>query len=108
MMASKGHFLTQMPQPMHSSSEIQAILLLGLASTQSFPILTTGQNFLHSCRHFFGLHLRRKGREQHGSPRAGQRGSGMAHAPPVATRCKQKEASQRLHTRLARAGPRQP
>jgi hypothetical protein len=23
----------------------------------SLPILTTGQDFLHSCLHFFGLHL---------------------------------------------------
>ena len=24
---------------------------------QSFPILTTGQDFLHSCLHLLGLHL---------------------------------------------------
>ena len=24
---------------------------------QSFPIRTTGQDFLHSCRHLLGLHL---------------------------------------------------
>ena len=37
MMASKGHFFTQIPQPMQSSSEIQAILLVGVASTHSLP-----------------------------------------------------------------------
>merc|ERR1719473_895599 len=54
-MASKGHFLTQMPQPMQRGSDIQQILESLLASTQSFPVRTTGQNFLHSCLHFFGL-----------------------------------------------------
>lgn len=96
--------LTQMPHPMHSSSEIHAILLFGATSMHSLPasgvgtgghrmrlarqqgrwvwagggvrarirpatmpqsrragavhppILTTGHIFLHSCRHFFGLH----------------------------------------------------
>jgi hypothetical protein len=57
MMASKGHFLTQIPQPMHSSSEIQANLLLLDTSMHSFPTFTTGHDFLHSCLHFFGLHL---------------------------------------------------
>ena len=98
MIASKGHFLTQMPQPMQSSSEIQASLEEAETSMQSFPdvlfflvwvkrflkvrrerrrpslsllslllrsslisshspTLTTGQLFLHSWRHFFGLHL---------------------------------------------------
>jgi len=37
MIASKGHFFTQMPQPMQSSSEIQASLEEGLTSMQSFP-----------------------------------------------------------------------
>jgi len=87
-MASNGHFwcgvraasvinprrrrtLTQMPQPIHSSSESQAILLPGFTSMHSLPapagelhgseqeyfgspILTTGQDFLHSCLHFLG------------------------------------------------------
>jgi hypothetical protein len=39
MMASKGHFLTQMPHPMHSSSEIQAVLEEGATSTQSLPVV---------------------------------------------------------------------
>ena len=43
--------------PMQSGSEMNASLLLGLTSMQSFPSLTTGQDFLHSCRHFFGLHF---------------------------------------------------
>jgi len=37
MMASKGHFFTQMPQPMQSSSEIQASLEEAETSMQSFP-----------------------------------------------------------------------
>ena len=57
LMASKGHFLGQMPQPMHSRSEMKAILLSGVTSMQSLPVLTTGQDFLHSWRHFLGLHL---------------------------------------------------
>ena len=31
---------------------------LGLTSMQIFPIRTTGQPFLHSCLHFFGLHFK--------------------------------------------------
>jgi hypothetical protein len=45
------------PQPIQSVSEMAAILSLGVTSMQSFPILTTGQDFLHSCRHLLGLHL---------------------------------------------------
>ena len=85
-MASKGHlrdqshphaaneaayFLTQIPQPIHSSSEMNAFLSAGLTSIHSFPIFTTGHERLHSWRlshqlhirasdmlsdHFFGLH----------------------------------------------------
>lgn len=57
LMASKGHFLGQIPHPIHSRSEMKAILLLGSTSIQSLPVRTTGQDFLHSCLHFFGLHL---------------------------------------------------
>ena len=75
VIASKGHFFTQIPHPMHSSSEIVAILKenvtavkanhcclgthlsLGVTSMHSLPILTTGQDFLHSCLHLLGLHL---------------------------------------------------
>lgn len=49
--------LTQIPQPMHSSSDSEAILDSGLTSMHSLPIRTTGQDFLHSCLHRFGLHL---------------------------------------------------
>ncbi len=35
--ASNGHFFTQMPQPMHSSSEIHAIFDVGATSIQSLP-----------------------------------------------------------------------
>ncbi|EIE24325.1 hypothetical protein COCSUDRAFT_10993, partial [Coccomyxa subellipsoidea C-169] len=58
----------QIPQPMQSSSEIHAVFEFGATSMQSLPadypstlicspIFTTGQLFLHSCLHFFGLHL---------------------------------------------------
>ena len=57
LMASKGHFLGQMPQPMQRRSEMKAILLVGSTSMQSLPVRTTGQDFLHSWRHFLGLHL---------------------------------------------------
>ena len=36
---------------------MKANLLLGPTSIQSLPSFTTGQLFLHSWRHFFGLHL---------------------------------------------------
>ena len=36
--ASKGHFLTQIPQPMQSSSLRKAILSAGATSIQSFPV----------------------------------------------------------------------
>lgn len=36
---------------------MKASLLLGPTSMQSFPSLTTGQDFLHSWLHFLGLHL---------------------------------------------------
>ena len=36
---------------------MKAILLEGSTSMQSLPVRTTGQDFLHSCRHFLGLHL---------------------------------------------------
>lgn len=42
---------------MHNSSDIDAILLLGVTSIHNFPIRTTGQDFLHSCLHLLGLHL---------------------------------------------------
>lgn len=49
----KGHFLGQIPHPIHSRSEINAIFDSGVTSIHSFPVLTTGHDFLHSCRHFF-------------------------------------------------------
>lgn len=55
--AEKGHFRTQIPHPMHRVSEMNAIFDSGATSIQSLPVLTTGQDFLHSCLHFFGLHL---------------------------------------------------
>ena len=52
LMALKGHFLTQIPHPIHSRSEMKAIFDSGVTSMQSLPVRTTGQDFLHSCRHF--------------------------------------------------------
>ena len=49
--------LVQMLQPMHSSSEIHAILSFFWTSMQNLPIRTTGQDFLHSSMHFEGLHF---------------------------------------------------
>ncbi len=57
VMASKGHFFTQIPQPMQSSSDSEAIFESGDTSIHNFPIRTTGHDFLHSWRHRFGLHL---------------------------------------------------
>lgn len=42
---------------MHSSSESDAIFDVGVTSMHSLPMRTTGQDFLHSCRQRFGLHL---------------------------------------------------
>ena len=65
---------THIPQPIHSDSDMVAILSCGVTSIQSFPaadrfhdcfiqtischipILLTGQDLRHSCRHFLGLH----------------------------------------------------
>lgn len=56
LMASKGHFLGQIPQPMHKRSLMKAILLSGATSMHSLPVRTTGHDFLHSCLHLRGLH----------------------------------------------------
>ena len=53
LMAPNGHFLGQIPHPMQSRSEMKAILDSGVTSIQSFPVRTTGQDFLHSCLHFY-------------------------------------------------------
>ena len=42
------HFFTQIPQPIHSSSEMNAFLSDGLTSIHNLPILTTGHDLLHS------------------------------------------------------------
>ncbi|RKP24128.1 hypothetical protein SYNPS1DRAFT_7454, partial [Syncephalis pseudoplumigaleata] len=63
--ASNGHFFGQIPHPIHRVSEMKAIFESGVTSIQSLPtartphlpMRTTGQLFLHSCRHFLGLHL---------------------------------------------------
>ncbi|PKC09049.1 hypothetical protein RhiirA5_290324, partial [Rhizophagus irregularis] len=55
IIAPNGHFLMQIPQPIHSSSEIKGKDFK--IQIKCLPILTTGHDFLHSCLHFFGLHL---------------------------------------------------
>lgn len=57
LMASNGHFFTQMPQPMHNSSDMNANFEFGDTSIHSLPRRTTGHDLLHSCLHFLGLHL---------------------------------------------------
>jgi hypothetical protein len=52
LIAPKGHFFGQIPHPIHSRSEMNAILDSAVTSIQSFPVLTTGQDFRHSWRHF--------------------------------------------------------
>ncbi len=50
LIASKGHLLTQMPQPMHSSSEMTGFSVSGLILMVSMiPERTGGQNLMHSC-----------------------------------------------------------
>ncbi|KAJ1640711.1 hypothetical protein T492DRAFT_563800, partial [Pavlovales sp. CCMP2436] len=56
----------QMPQPMQSDSEIHVTFEVFVTSMHALPararprggrapMRTTGQPFLHSCAHFFGL-----------------------------------------------------
>ncbi|ORY62106.1 uncharacterized protein BCR38DRAFT_346195 [Pseudomassariella vexata] len=52
VMALKGHFLGQIPQPMHRDSEMKASFESDATSIHSLPLRTTGHDFLHSCRHF--------------------------------------------------------
>lgn len=48
VIASKGHFLTQIPQPIQRASEMKAIFEAGVTSMQSLPVRLTGQDLLHS------------------------------------------------------------
>lgn len=57
VIASNGHFFGHIPHPIHNDSEMYAIVDVGSTSIHCFPIRTTGHDFLHSCRHFLGLHL---------------------------------------------------
>ena len=41
LIAPKGHFFTQIPQPIHSLSDMNAILEDSVTSIHSFPDLTT-------------------------------------------------------------------
>ena len=55
--ALKGHFFVQMLQPLHSDSEMLAILSVGFTWMHNLPCLTTGHDRLHSWLHLLGLHL---------------------------------------------------
>ncbi len=57
LMAWKGHFLTQRPQPTHSISEMSTMGDVGSTSMHIFYVLLTGHPFLHYCLHLLGLHL---------------------------------------------------
>lgn len=57
LMALNGHFLTHIPHPMHRIYEIYAMTEVGMTSMHILSVLLTGQDFLHSCLHFFGLHF---------------------------------------------------
>jgi hypothetical protein len=57
LMAPKGHFLTQIPQPTQSISEISTMVEVGITSMHIFYVLLTGQLFLHSCLQRLGLHF---------------------------------------------------
>lgn len=57
LMALNGHFLTHMPHPIHRISAISAIVEVGMTSIQILSVLLMGQDFLHYCLHFFGLHF---------------------------------------------------
>jgi hypothetical protein len=52
-MAENGHFLIQIPQPSHNSSEITGFPSAPM-TTVSSPVCTIGQYFMHSIAHFFG------------------------------------------------------
>ena len=47
--ASNGHLLTHIPQPIQRASEMKQIFAAGATSIQNFPYLFSGQVFLHSC-----------------------------------------------------------
>ncbi|KAG2345301.1 hypothetical protein BDR05DRAFT_880617, partial [Suillus weaverae] len=49
------HFFTQIPQPIHKNSEMNAILSVGFTSMQSLPGKERCITFLHSWAHRFGL-----------------------------------------------------
>ncbi|KAH8663068.1 hypothetical protein BGZ60DRAFT_80605 [Tricladium varicosporioides] len=51
--APNGHFFGQIPHPIQRLSEMKAIFDSGVTSMQRRPLRTTGQDFLHSCLHFY-------------------------------------------------------
>jgi hypothetical protein len=44
------------PHPIHSFSSIKLIVDAGETSIHIFADLFTGQPFMHSCLHYYGLH----------------------------------------------------
>jgi hypothetical protein len=57
LIASNGHALTHIPQPMQRDSDIKQMVEAGVTIMHCFPVLLTGHDFLHSYLHLFGLHL---------------------------------------------------
>ena len=57
LIAWKGHFLTQIPQPTHRIYEMETNGEVGITSMHNASVLLTGQDFLHYCLHLLGLHF---------------------------------------------------
>jgi len=57
LIAWKGHFLTQIPQPTQRISEMSTMVEVGNTSMQIFSVLLTGHPFLHYCLQRLGLHF---------------------------------------------------
>lgn len=57
LMASNGHFFTQMAHPMQRLSAMTLHLLSLQTWMHNFPCLLTGHCLLHSSPHFLGLHF---------------------------------------------------
>lgn len=46
------HFFTQIPQPMHRTSEMNAILSVDLTSIQSLPDVVSQIKFVDTCENY--------------------------------------------------------
>jgi len=55
LIALKGHFLTHMPQPLHSFSEM--MILFSSKRLAYTRLRNMGQYFMNIWFHFFGFHL---------------------------------------------------